>query len=105
MEERGYAARRGAATGAGPGAALLLLHDPVELGERLALDLAHALPRQADALADLLERHRLLPASQAVAQAQDQGLALVDLGEELLHAHEQVRLDELLVRRARGLVL
>ena len=41
------------------GARSALAHHAVELLQRFLLDLAHALAREADDLADLLERHRL----------------------------------------------
>src|SRR5688572_30918061 len=52
-------------------------HRIPQLPQRLVLDLPHALPRQADAGADLLQGHRVL-AVEAVAELEDLGLALVD---------------------------
>src|SRR5262245_24149136 len=54
----------------------------VELVQRLALDLADALAGQAEALADLLERLRLLVV-QAEAHPQHGRLALVHLVEQV----------------------
>ena len=53
------------------------------------LDLADALAGQADALADLLEGHRVF-AFQAVAELEDLGFALVDLVEQLAELAELV---------------
>src|SRR5579883_1594369 len=61
--------------------ALLALQVLAELAQGLALDLADALARQAEALADLLERLGLLVV-QAEAHAQDRRLALVHLVEQ-----------------------
>src|SRR5262249_30655842 len=58
------------------------LHRFAELRQRLALDLADALARQAEALADLLERLGLLVV-QAEAHAQHRRLALVHLVEQV----------------------
>src|SRR5262249_48942368 len=80
-------------------------HHARELGERLALDLPHALAREPDDLADLLQRHRFLALAQSVAQAQDRRLALVDALEQLLQPTEQVGLLDLLLGRVRTLVL
>ena len=58
-------------------------HCVAELAQRLVLDLADALAREADLLADLLERHRVL-AVEAVAELEDLGGALVDFIEQAL---------------------
>ena len=64
----------------------------VELPERLDLDLADALARQPDLLADLLERQRLL-AVEPEAETEDGGLTLIDRVEFLL-AQEVLCLEE-----------
>ena len=58
----------------------LLLQAP----QRFDFDLAHALTGEPDLVADLLQRERFL-ALEAVAQADDAGIALVDLLEKLQH--------------------
>src|SRR5262245_33398479 len=69
-----------------------------QLRQRLALDLTHPLARQAEALADLLERLRLLVV-QAEPHPQHRRLALVHLLQELHNVRQVVRLDHLGVRR------
>src|SRR5262249_10719380 len=78
--------------------ALLTLHALAQLAQRLALDLADALARQAEALADLLEGLRLLVV-QAETHAEHGGLALVHLVEQLHDVVEVVGLDHFRVGR------
>ena len=73
--------------------------DPLaQLAERLALDLADALARQAEAVADLLQRHRIL-AVQAEAQPQHGRLALVHLVQQRQDVVQVVGVRHLGVRR------
>src|SRR4051812_39808710 len=73
-------------------------HRVAQLPQRLVLDLADALAGQADAEADLLERHRVL-AVEAVAELEDLRLALVDVLEQPDQLPHLVVVHDDLVRR------
>src|SRR5262249_62102354 len=61
-----------------------------QLPQRALLDLAAALARQMELLADLLERPRSAPV-ETEAQPQDLALAVVEIGEQMLDAVLQDR--------------
>src|SRR5688572_27118491 len=77
---------------------------PAQLLFRLGLDLAHALAREAELVADLLERQRLL-AVQPEAHADHVALLLVELLHERLDLLVERRADELDLRRRNDLLL
>src|SRR5205823_10510894 len=83
----------------GPGQALELVAEPVE---RAPLELADALARQAEVLADRLQRHRL--AVEAVPELEDPPLPLRELRDRLPDDVAPIRVRRLLGRVGRGRV-
>src|SRR4051812_21557424 len=72
--------------------------DVTQARQRLFLDLTHALARDAEKRADLLQRHGLLIVETEV-QAQNLRLALLEVRQRLLDRLRERLLERLLVRR------